>query len=515
MRMISFRSLPFAPFAGLILALTFAAVIGAPAGAAEQPGPAEIERAVSVQEMTPHERLGVRAVYAAFDERALWWDKAARASYLKFLVSLEGEGIDANALGPLPDMRAADTANDVRATLTLLRAITWLGKGRITEDNTPGWHLPPPSFDAVAATVTAIRGDDLARFAASLQPDAYAYGVLRAALRDYRRLDAEPWPPLPARREILLDDGSSEAAEVRRRLALLGDLDARRPDAALAAVRRFQARHGLAADGRIGRATISALNVTPPARARQIAANMDVWRALPRQWPARRIVVNTADASLSYITEAKPEHTARVIVGDGAHETPVMSTTVTGITFNPVWNVPASIAIHEILPKLKVNGSYLKENGFIIAGREDDPSGTTIDWSDYGPGAFPFQLRQRPGRGNALGAIKFEMPNPFNIYLHDTPNRALFNAQKRTLSHGCVRVEGIEALAERLIDSPSQWLDSYIGAVLDDGAPRTVILRTPVPVYILYFTAFPGGDGALHFREDIYGRLKEVSFPRK
>ena len=180
------------------------------------------------------------------------------------------------------------------------------------------------------------------------------------------------------------------------------------------------------------------------------------------------------------------------------------------VTFNPSWTIPYSIASKEILPRLRREPDYLQRNNIQILGRPGDPYGLQIDWRLYSRAAFPFQLRQTPGPHNALGLIKFEMPNDFDVYLHDTPDKSLFAKSSRALSHGCVRVECANELAQRVIDNPSIWLQSDLAAALTDGRTVTVPLTQSLPVYFLYFTTYTDDEGVLNFRQDVYGRDRAV-----
>jgi murein L,D-transpeptidase YcbB/YkuD len=258
------------------------------------------------------------------------------------------------------------------------------------------------------------------------------------------------------------------------------------------AVARFQAAHGLAVDGAAGQQTLVSLNVTPAARLRQIRWNLERWRSLPRIGAATRIEVNAAAATAVLYVDHQPVKTMRAIVGAIAHPTPVLRARLSSLLLNPPWNVPSSIIENEIRPMLKTNPRYLERAGLVYV----ELNGAR-------------QLIQPPGPKNALGQIKFEMPNSDDIYLHDTPERQLFTSARRALSHGCVRVEDPGQLALLVLDS-SSWSREALGRAIATGQTQSLALRHAVPVYLLYWTAFVDPDGTVEFRDDLYGRDRRL-----
>ncbi len=355
--------------------------------------------------------------------------------------------------------------------------------------------LPPPDFDAAAALDQAVSQDSLDTMLAGLPPHAPEYAKLKNLLAHYRRIAAAGgWPVIAP---------GAESGLLRSRLAFednitgLSDADA---------LKRFQARHGLPQDGGLGPATLAALNVPADARADTVAANMERWRWLPPQLEADRIVINVADARLDLFLGDNKIITSRVIVGKPATPTPILRAEGAGITVNPAWTVPASIAAREILPKLKRNPAYLVSQDMVLLdGPADDPQGLHVNWRAIPAGHFPYRLRQHPGPKNPLGRIKIELPNQFDVYLHDTPGHAAFNAAHRDVSHGCVRVEQILPLASYALAGDLSAAEKISDAV-SAGETGYLPLARKLPVYFLYWTAFADPDGVLQFRPDIYGR---------
>ena len=240
------------------------------------------------------------------------------------------------------------------------------------------------------------------------------------------------------------------------------------------------------------------------ARAAQIELNLARLRALPARLGDPYVAVNIAAQYLQVVEDGASPLVSKVIVGKPSTPTPVLSSEFAKVIFNPPWNVPASIAVNEILPELRRDQAYLLKENMIIVGRSSDPHGLAIDWSSMSVGQFATRLRQLPGEGNALGRIKFEFPNPYTVYLHDTPAKRLFERARRTFSHGCMRIERPGDLAAYLLRDQG-WGRAEIETAIAEGRTREVSLQRPVTLWVLYLTAFVEADRAVHFREDVYG----------
>lgn len=341
---------------------------------------------------------------------------------------------------------------------------------------------------------------------------------LLAALDDLRRIaDAGGWPRVPEGGPLRPGDASVRIPELRDRLLASGDL--LEPRASLgdpfydpeleAAVRRFQRRHGLAADGVLGKRTLAALNVPVERRIDQVRANLERWRWLPADLGEHHLWVNIAGFELDEARGGRITYSARVIVGRRYTKTPVFSSEVTHLVLNPCWSVPPGIARREILPAVKEDPSYLAREGFDVlpAGGPAVPvDPATIDWSELSAANLPYVFRQRPGPANSLGRIKFVFPNPYDVYLHDTPARSLFEHEVRAFSHGCIRLENPLELADRLLAGDPAWTPERLRAEITSGRQQTVPLPAPVPIHVVYFTAWVDGAGTLHLRNDVYGR---------
>ena len=295
---------------------------------------------------------------------------------------------------------------------------------------------------------------------------------------------------------------SAEGEGLRKRLEMSGDwveLEHR------ASLRRFQSRHHLEPTGRLDRVTLEALNEPVESQIAQIELNMERWRWLPHDPEARYILVRLDDYELDFIDRGQRQFTVRTIVGKSFWKTPIFSSTMTHLVVNPYWYVPRSIAAGEILPLLQRDPGYALRNGLRISRGEGmeverlDPD--TIDWNAMTADTFDLHIAQIPGGTNPLGVVKFYFKNPYHIYLHDTPNKTLFEREKREFSHGCIRVEHSELLAQLIL---SDWEKEALSNLINSGRNRQIVFDDPMPVFLLYWTAWVDEEGQLYLREDAY-----------
>ncbi|HTI66295.1 MAG TPA: L,D-transpeptidase family protein [Caulobacteraceae bacterium] len=360
----------------------------------------------------------------------------------------------------------------------------------------PEWAQRPAPFDARSEFSRAVAENRLGTWLESLPPPSTFYAQLRQALARYRAIAADGgWDSVPSGKAPKPGAADPRAAALRARLAAEGDAVAEASESGFdeplrQALARFQARHGLAATGELNARTVAELNVPAEARVAQIEANLERWRWAPRATPATRLEVNIAAQTLVYVRDGAVVATMRTVVGRPADRTPIFSDAVEAVVFNPPWNVPSTIAAKEILPKLKRDPGYLQRNRFVV-----QPGG----------GAVTQRLQQLPGPKSALGLVKFDLPNGFNVYLHDTPTKSAFALDERALSHGCIRLEKPLDLARLVLRGDPDWTADAIQAALDRGVTVRARLSRPVPVYVGYWTAFVGEDGAVNFRRDLYG----------
>ena len=275
-------------------------------------------------------------------------------------------------------------------------------------------------------------------------------------------------------------------------------------------VRRFQTRHGLTADGAVGPATLAALNVPVEERVRQIELNMERWRWLPEDLGKKHILVNIAAFGLEVVEEGETVLAMRVVAGKKARDTPVFSGRMTYLVLNPHWHIPHTIAVRDMVPQAKKDPGYLDRQGIRVFRNWEDLApeirSETIDWAEITSRNFSFKLRQDPGPLNALGRVKFMFPNRFAVYLHDTPVRKLFERSRRDFSSGCIRVENPMDLAAYVLRGDPKWGREQLLSAIESETTRIVWLPEPIPVHLLYWTAWVDQDGKVQFRLDVYGR---------
>jgi len=370
--------------------------------------------------------------------------------------------------------------------------------------------------DPVAWLRAAITNDDLAGLLQSLRPQGAYYRALKDALAARRAIAARGgWSSLPGGATLKPGMDDPRVPLLRARLAAGGDLEAAAAavkgtvyDAALvAAVEAFQRRHGLDADGAVGRATLAELNVPVSARIDQLRVNLERIRWVFRDLNGEFVVVNIAGYGAAYFVDGEIRWRSRAIVGRPYRQTPVFKDALSYIELNPTWTVPPTILRNDILPKLRQNPAYLREKKLRVVDPNGGPvSAAGIDWRKVSASNFRYYLRQDPGPDNALGRIKFMFPNAHAVYLHDTPARELFRQSERTFSSGCIRIENPLALAELLLRDPARWNQASLQAAIDTGETRRVNLPRKVPIMLLYLTAFPDQAGHVQFRRDVYKR---------
>ena len=277
-------------------------------------------------------------------------------------------------------------------------------------------------------------------------------------------------------------------------------------------VQQFQLDHGLKPDGIIGPGTIKVLNASAKQRLKQVIINLERERWMNRSRGKRHIVVNLADFSLSIYDDDRVTFTSNTVVGKiGKDRTPEFHDQMTHMVVNPTWHVPKSITGKEYLPMLKEDPAFLANNGMWmvdINGEAVNPVDVNLD--EYDETSFPYSIKQKPSKSNALGLVKFMFPNKHNIYLHDTPSKNLFSREVRAFSHGCVRVQKPFEFAYKLLEKQTSDPISVFHSFLKTGAEQYVNLQLPVPIYIIYRTAFFAENGRVNFRNDIYGRDKII-----
>jgi murein L,D-transpeptidase YcbB/YkuD len=319
------------------------------------------------------------------------------------------------------------------------------------------------------------------------------------------------WPKLPGRITLRPGDSDESVVVLRKRLKMTRDLPANArgdyafDDNVVEAVKRFQRRNGLEPTGVVYGITLRSLNVPAKTRLRQLQANLArIHALLPKLTGSPKyIIMNSASFELQGIQNGRVAITSRVISGKRATPTPDVSAQVRAINILPYWHVPRTIAKRALIPAIRKNPSYLYKERIRVfstfGGDEVDPS--TVNW--WGPEATRYVFRQDPGPQNALGVLRFDMPNKHIVYMHDTPMKNLFGYFERAYSAGCVRLQNFLNIADWLIAGQGSWTTARIQAVVASGKPQTIKLAHPLPVHFIYLTAWVT-NGVVEFRNDLY-----------
>ncbi|MGX9116228.1 MAG: murein L,D-transpeptidase [Mesorhizobium sp.] len=341
----------------------------------------------------------------------------------------------------------------------------------------------------------------------SLQTVAYT----EQAIAQYQNIVAQGgWEPVPDTKKLQLGVVDPDVVPLRRRLMISGDLA---QSAGLseafdsyvdAAVKRFQARHGLPSDGTLGQYTYAAMNVSAQVRLGQLQTNLQRLNERAGTLGNRYVLVDIPGAQIEAVENDRVvlRHTA--VVGKIDRQTPIVDSKINEIIVNPYWNAPVSIVRKDIIPLMRKDPNYLKDSKirlFAPDGSEVDP--LTVDWST--DDAEKYRFRQDPGAGNAMASVKINFPSPDGVYMHDTPQQSLFGKMMRFDSSGCVRVQNVRDLVTWILRDTPGWNRQYFESAIKSGENIPVQVTNPVPVYFLYISAWSTGPGVVQFRDDIYG----------
>jgi murein L,D-transpeptidase YcbB/YkuD len=470
-----------------------AAALNRPPSAAARPG---------LEDAWP----AVNRFYAARNYQPVWTGSSqlnpSGEAVMRALARADEDGL--NPEDYVPSGLAALAAQRTPEAMTNLDVVLSLVVVRFARDL--GWGITVPSevdrdnsydvrpFDATTVLTDVASAADPGEALRQYAPPSFVYGLVKRALAELRaRRDHGGWTHATDGPTLRKGDKGPRVRELRAILSERGDLpsapnDDVFDDVLVEGLERFQDRHGLDADGIYGKKVLAELSVPLSTRIEQVRLGLERLRWLPRTSAGRRIAVNLADFKAYVFDDDRVAFETRAVVGKQFHETPMFTGRMTYLVINPYWNVPVSITRAELLPKAKADPTYLAKNHFEYDGSS---------------------MRQLPGPWNSLGRFKFMFPNPHNIYLHDTPARALFNEADRAFSHGCVRLEKPAELAALLL-ADQGWTPQRIQAAVETGRETVVNLEKPIPVYISYITAFLGPDGLMHYRRDVYGRDKKL-----
>lgn len=489
---------------------------------------------VFAQNTVLNSQVEISNFYSKRNYHLAWDDKMNREDLISSLEASNEEGllpgdyhldaikslISKSGYKELSDLDLADL--DLLLTDAMILYASHLISGKVDQSELrTEWDLEKnkgPEDPYSLLTVT-LENRQIKQILEDLKPKSYLYDHLKVKLKDYRELEKlGGWNSIPEGETLKKGMTNERIVDIRKYLIITKDLSTgTNQDKPLfdeeleLAVKRFQYRHNLTQDGAIGKGTLAQMNISIEDRIDMIRINLERARWVLNQPGDDFLIVNIAGFNIRRIKKGEVVYESRVIVGKNHKESPIFKDAVQYIVFNPTWTLPYSIATRETLPKLKNDPGYLAAKQMEIMDRNGkilDPN--SIDFNKYSSKNFPFIIRQKAGPHNALGQVKFIFPNKYAVYLHDTPSRGLFNREDRAFSHGCIRLEDKWDLVMSLMNEPDVWNMDKINQIVDSGKTTQVNLKTPVDIYILYWTAGVDRDKNLYFERDVYNRDASV-----
>ena len=463
------------------------------------------------------------AFYRGRDFQGIWsgaGDQRRRNALMSAFADAPMHGLpaaryDADAL--MAKMRAASTPAE-KGTMEVELSRLFMQYAR---DIQTGVLTPSSVVDAVKREIPyrsrlgnlqAFAQSNPAGFLSSLPPSSPEYTrLMREKLRLERMLGAGGWGPTVSGGSLAFGATGQNVVKLRNRLMAMGFLEmtaTQTYDASIqAAVQRFQQSHGITVDGNVGQGTLREINVPMAARLQAVIVAMERERWINRPRGQRHIWVNLTDFTAAIVDNDRVTFSTRSVIGAGAadRQSPEFSDVMEFMVINPSWYVPRSIVTKEYLPMLQANPNAVRQLD-VTDSRGRIVSRGSVNFDQYTAKTFPYSMRQGPSEGNALGLVKFIFPNKYNIYLHDTPSKSLFGREVRAFSHGCIRLNDPFDFAYALLAKQTSDPEGFFKSRLNTGAEARVNLDAPVPVHIVYRTAFTNVTGSLQFRRDIYGR---------
>lgn len=463
------------------------------------------------------EDSSVVAFYHALQNKTFWLTDSNRENIKVLFNNLEQEGLFPrdfdlkkiqNSEENIDNMsNSALVDYDILLTENLSRYVQKVSKGSLNPNKLYGnWDLKDNNINVKALLLNFQKKDSFDYAINAAAPNHIVYKRLKTALKIINALPKYNLKNIDIKDKIELNDTNIAMIEVKKKLIYWKDLkpldtiNAIYDEATELAVRKFQIRHGLGTDGVIGGGTIAALNFTKEQRKKQIIANMERWRWYPRDFEPEYLLINIPDYSLRIIKNADTIRAHKVIIGRPLRKTPVLSSKLTHLIFNPTWTVPPTILKKDIVPAAIKNRNYFSSKNITIY---DSNNRVVSAWDWNVNKASSYRYVQSPGATNSLGLVKFMFPNRFTVYLHDTNTKGFFEKDIRALSSGCIRVQNPFELTEYVLDDPEKWNLEKIHEAISTDETSQVQVNKELYIHILYWTAW-SENGILEFRDDLY-----------
>ena len=402
---------------------------------------------------------------------------------------------------------------DIELTAASQKFLSHLSNGKLNPKKLyDDWEIKRNKYDINTHLYNALKADSIIEAVASATPQHQVYKSLQKALKILEAFPNDKFAVIGKDHKIQLNDSLKDMITIKKKLIYWKDLQASAPltkvydTLTYKALKRFQVRHGLSADGVIGRGTIAALNETKEDRQNQIIANMERWKWYRRSFGDYYIILNIADYKMRIVKNNDTIETRRIAVGTIKRKTPILTSKLSDIVINPTWTVPPTILKEDLVPSARNNRDYFRRTNISIFDWSNNP----ISAEEWDPENYTkYRYVQGPGDNNSLGNVKFNFPNSHMVYLHDTNHKNIFSRNNRSLSSGCVRVENPLPLAEMLLNN-SRWSLDSIKSTISRLETTSVKMKDPVYIYQYYWTAW-SENGQLIFRDDIYNLDKDLS----
>ncbi|MDP3312084.1 murein L,D-transpeptidase [Lutibacter sp.] len=458
----------------------------------------------------------ISSFYVANNLKTFWLNRPIKTDFINVLKNIEDDGLfqkdfDLKQIQSL-EKNLTNLSNhelveyDFLLTENLKKYVEKISKGTLHPKKLySNWDLIKHKINTKELLLNFQKKDSFKFAIEQAGPNHLVYRKLKEGLKLINSFPKENYEFIPFTDKIILNDTNNAIAPIKKKLIFWKDLsnvdsitNTYDSETELG-VKKFQLRHGLAPDGVIGKGTLTALNHSKERRKKQLISNMERWRWYPRTFENNYLIINIPDYTLHAIKNNDTIRTHKVIVGKFARQTPILSSKLSYIVFNPTWTIPPTILKNDVIPAAKRNVSYLSSKNISVYSQNK-----LVPLSQWNASkANSYSYVQSPGNQNALGLVKFMFPNRFSVYLHDTNSRGYFDKEIRALSSGCVRVQNPFELTEYLLDDADKWNLTKINEVVSSGKTKNVQMMKNTYVHLLYWTAW-SEKGTLQFRDDLY-----------
>ena len=473
--------------------------------------------------LAPFANDNLTAFYRLNNFKTVWNNPQNRQLATAILSNASAEGLDAAEYlsDDLPKLESKIASlseselvqYDISMTLAVQKYLLHMNSGKLNPKKLyDDWDLTPENFDINKNLTDAISGDSLAVIFENIQPKNLVYKRLKNALSILNAMPVDNLKDVEIVPKLKPNASHKSIIDLKKRLIYWNDmkpkdsLTAIYDEETIKAVKKFQARHGLVADGIIGNATITALNTTKEERKQQVIANLERWRWFPKELADHHIIINIPEYKLHTVFKKDTTRTHNIIVGTQMRKTPILYSKLNTTVFNPTWTVPPTILKEDIIPETIKNRDYLRKKNIKIY---DYKNNVISVWKWNPEKANNYRYVQSPGTFNSLGMVKILFPNDYAVYLHDTNHKEYFEKTNRSLSSGCVRVQNPLELTEYLLNDSTNWNLEKITETLKTEKTQNVKIKSDIYIYQLYWTAWSDCN-TLQFRPDIYNLDSEL-----